>query len=321
MKLPLPWPFRDDRHSPSGNWRQAGPMDLPLVAGLCRLNEPLAMNLLDNFFQVRQGNLLPWKHDWWEHFMLSQPGNGAVQACLGLSANGYLHSLAAPGQPEPDWAAGLASLARHTPRLGSRLFGGILCGTSAGALAGLIKRSVRSRKDYLVLALPGPDSGTGSGSWPPEHPAAEFRDLAQGLLYRAATRDDARFMLDIQCAYEVEEVLCSTLDLDSWQTLARLEIQLKKHRVYLAQTASEAVAKAGTNALSWGYAQIGGVYTAPIWRNKGVARQLVSLLVEECRSCGLGTCLFVKQDNLPARRVYDWLGFEACGELQIVYFS
>lgn len=62
-------------------------------------------------------------------------------------------------------------------------------------------------------------------------------------------------------------------------------------------------------------AVIWGVYVQPTWRNQGVARALIKALIHHVRpSPGLEQIhLTVASDQIPAKRLYQSLGFETFG--------
>jgi ribosomal-protein-alanine N-acetyltransferase len=68
---------------------------------------------------------------------------------------------------------------------------------------------------------------------------------------------------------------------------------------------------------------IGHVYSIavhPSFRSMGVGRILLSRLIERLRKMRVSTVkLEVKEDNLPARRLYESLGFNARGVVQSYY--
>ena len=78
---------------------------------------------------------------------------------------------------------------------------------------------------------------------------------------------------------------------------------------------SRLAAIAGLNATYGSVGQVGGVYTGPKDRRKGLARAAMSRLIEDCtehhRFARL--ILFTGEDNHAARRLYESLGFEARG--------
>jgi uncharacterized protein len=68
-------------------------------------------------------------------------------------------------------------------------------------------------------------------------------------------------------------------------------------------------------------AQIGGVYTQPDYRKKGYAsRTLQSLIAESYAVHGLETLLlFTDENNLPARALYERLGFQETGNFGLIF--
>jgi predicted GNAT family acetyltransferase len=77
----------------------------------------------------------------------------------------------------------------------------------------------------------------------------------------------------------------------------------------------ELVSIASLNATYGSLGQVGGVYTRPAERRKGLSRAVMRLLIEDC-SKRLGfekLVLFTGEDNTSARKLYESLGFEAAG--------
>lgn len=82
------------------------------------------------------------------------------------------------------------------------------------------------------------------------------------------------------------------------------------------------VAQAHIQAVTPGYAQIGGVCTLPEERNRGYGYIIVSrmlALIEE-RLSPRQACLVVDDDNERARRLYEALGFRVAKELMLIDF-
>jgi predicted GNAT family acetyltransferase len=77
----------------------------------------------------------------------------------------------------------------------------------------------------------------------------------------------------------------------------------------------ELVSIASLNATYGSMGQVGGVYTRPADRRKGLARAVMQLLIEDSRT-RLGfekLILFTGEDNAAARRLYESMGFEPAG--------
>jgi RimJ/RimL family protein N-acetyltransferase len=72
---------------------------------------------------------------------------------------------------------------------------------------------------------------------------------------------------------------------------------------------------AGLNATYGSIGQVGGVYTRPAERKKGLARAAMRLLMQDSRDYHRfeRLILFTGEDNHGARRLYESLGFEAVG--------
>jgi ribosomal protein S18 acetylase RimI-like enzyme len=75
------------------------------------------------------------------------------------------------------------------------------------------------------------------------------------------------------------------------------------------------VSIAALNATYGSMGQVGGVYTRPADRKKGLAKAVMRLLIEDCRKrLGFGKLvLFTGEDNTAARKLYESLGFQVAG--------
>jgi predicted GNAT family acetyltransferase len=77
----------------------------------------------------------------------------------------------------------------------------------------------------------------------------------------------------------------------------------------------ELVSIAALNATYGSLGQVGGVYTRPANRRKGLSRAVMQLLIEDCRT-RLGfekLVLFTGDDNIAARALYESLDFQVAG--------
>jgi predicted GNAT family acetyltransferase len=140
------------------------------------------------------------------------------------------------------------------------------------------------------------------------------------LEIRRAKLADLQAILPIQEAYEKEEILFRDEDFSISKTRGELKFNLKTQLVYLGFHAGRLVAKGGTNARGFTCDQIGGVYTCPDLRSKGIARLLMRRLLCHIFADGKSACLFVKKHNLPALRLYGGLGFRIAENYRISYF-
>jgi len=69
------------------------------------------------------------------------------------------------------------------------------------------------------------------------------------------------------------------------------------------------------------FAQLGGVYTAPHGRGKGIGKRLTSVMTERMLENGYNVNLLVMKDNIAAIKVYETLGYKVVYELGFMAVS
>lgn len=129
-----------------------------------------------------------------------------------------------------------------------------------------------------------------------------------------------RRLLPLQTAYELEEVLLPGRRPNPAASRATLLQSLENQLVLVATYRDSVVARVATNARGYRGDQVGGVYTAPQWRNRGVARWLMTVLLSHLRREERNASLFVKLDNKPAQELYRSLGFKFETPFRISYY-
>ena len=164
-----------------------------------------------------------------------------------------------------------------------------------------------TRVTYHIMALTG-------------EPAPRTHPPPAGYAFRRATLRDLQSLLPLQSAYEKEEVIVDDRDVNPSVVYHNMRQALERHVTYLATRADRPVSKASTNARGLTFDQIGGVYTVPEERNKGIASELMRYLIDDIRAQGKGSTLFVKQHNTAAIAMYERLGFERKNEFAISYY-
>jgi GNAT superfamily N-acetyltransferase len=147
------------------------------------------------------------------------------------------------------------------------------------------------------------------------------RPVYPGLSARLASPADLDALMCLQEAYEREEVLTSVHEFNLAACRASLARALERQLIYVAEEYGVPVGKAGTNARGFGVDQIGGVYTLPERRGRGVARLLMEELLFEIGRSGKRAALFVKPTNASARALYFGLGFRDVGDYRADYFE
>jgi GNAT superfamily N-acetyltransferase len=168
--------------------------------------------------------------------------------------------------------------------------------------------------DYRLMSLSG---AAGSPDAPPSAPPPGYL----GLSLRRATIADLDDLMPLQEAYEREEVLTPLHSFNRPACRASLARALERQIVFAAWEDGIAVGKAGTNARGFAVDQVGGVYTLPERRGRGVAAALMALLLAEIGGAGKRPSLFVKPGNAPARALYRGLGLEDLDDYRADYFD
>lgn len=151
-------------------------------------------------------------------------------------------------------------------------------------------------------------------------PEEALTSIPEGLKAIRASEGDAEALLPLQEGYEREEVIPPGDPFDRAACRINLKRALGKQLIDIVQDEKGPVAKAGTNARGFAYDQIGGVFTVPAWRGKGLATALVARVSREIMTGGKSVVLFVKPGNLAARNAYRKVGFRAEIPYRISYF-
>jgi len=141
-----------------------------------------------------------------------------------------------------------------------------------------------------------------------------------GIICRRGKPRDAGMLYPLQKAYEMEEVLLDPAAFNPGACYLNLQKNLRREIVYYGSLSGKAVAKAGTNARGFTFSQLGGVFTTEEVRNRGVAEQVLAVLLTAVCGRKTGACLFVKKDNHAAIALYKKLGFKIAGEFKIAYY-
>jgi predicted GNAT family acetyltransferase len=138
---------------------------------------------------------------------------------------------------------------------------------------------------------------------------------------RKAGPYDAESLFPIQKCYELEEVVITPAHFNEAQCMKSLRLALREQLVYVAELDGVPVSKAATNARGYKVDQIGGVYTVPQERGKGLGKAVVSELLKTVFSEKQAACLFVKKHNRSALALYERLGFSPVTDYVISYYG
>ncbi|MCK4543670.1 MAG: GNAT family N-acetyltransferase [Spirochaetales bacterium] len=180
------------------------------------------------------------------------------------------------------------------------------CASSVIALESLFPQKPSARIEYLLMR---------------KMFACHWTSIPRGLKVQKASSGDIAGLYPLQRAYELEEVLVNPGKFNQTVCLFNLKLSLREQFILLGKIDGRIVAKAGTNARGFHYDQIGGVFTNPEYRGRGIATSLMAALCNKLEAEGREICLFVKPGNTPALQSYHNLGFRVVEDFRINYYQ
>ena len=275
------------------SWRQAGRRDLSALLEFLLPEEALFVPFTSRLRSGSRG---------FEVHLESGTG-GDVHHALLHASNGLL--LPAFSDPPPDQRELATVLNGLRPMIHSIM--GV--GRCVDAVEASLPLPPTTRVEYFLMTM-AVDAA---------HPV--LRPQSPGLIVRKADPGDADFLFPMQKCYELEEVVIAPAHFNDGQCLRSLRQALREQLVYLAEMDGEPLAKAATNARGYRVDQIGGVYTVPSERGKGLGKTVVSELLNKVFSEKNEACLFVKKHNRPAIALYERLGFAPVNDYVISYYG
>jgi RimJ/RimL family protein N-acetyltransferase len=156
----------------------------------------------------------------------------------------------------------------------------------------------------------------------PPRPARELRDpqplltLDRGDLrgeasseVRLSTRDDLEALILAAARMHREEMGIDPLAVDAPAWRNRMMSLIERRWSWIWMREHEVVFKAELSAWTPEVVQIQGVYTAPHYRGRGIARAGLAAVCEQVFIDVPRCSLYVNQYNVIAQRVYERLGF------------
>ena len=155
-----------------------------------------------------------------------------------------------------------------------------------------------------VAATPVPDGGKGRSTMHAQALLAPRAD-AQGVAYKP---------LDAAHAGEVAALEASAMGTDAWSAdMVAGELGQRNRTWWVAQARGMVVGYAGGLVVD-GDLQVLKIAVDPVWRRKGIARELLVRVAEDARNLGASTCsLEVRASNAGAQAFYASLGLEGVG--------
>jgi predicted GNAT family acetyltransferase len=142
----------------------------------------------------------------------------------------------------------------------------------------------------------------------------------ENLVLRVPQMIDLDAAAPLQAGYEMEEVLPKGASFSPAVSRINLSGIIAKRQILAAQINGKLVGKINVSSVSFTRYLVGGVYVHPDFRGIGIAKRMTERFTASLISQGMGVTLFVKKNNVPARKIYSDLGFKKTGDYRITYF-
>jgi predicted GNAT family acetyltransferase len=135
---------------------------------------------------------------------------------------------------------------------------------------------------------------------------------------RFAEPRDLERLIELNRAFQLEYFGGLT---EAEEELGRMaEVRMQGAGIAVVEVGGEIVSKAESMVRTSQAALIGGVYTVPEHRGRGLSFACMSLLCEEILGSIGKACLNVAKENIPAQLVYRGLGFEKLCDYRMAHF-
>lgn len=246
--------------------------------------------------------------------LTAQPDNGdpVIEGVIHLTPGGILLHLLDLSVLEGDYIEPLFAWLRN-----KRIFSILGTATETNFLEALVARDISRAVDYELMTL---DRNKTHGNAVLPTLSSKMPASTTTPYIRRVSPDDADILLPLQLGYEKEEVLAPGSCPDEKRCYSIFKLALARQYVYAAFYGDTPVAKAGTNACGVYWDQLGGIYTKPELRANGIASALVAHVVQERARQGKNMVLFVKKDNISAKKAYEKNGFILRSPFRITYY-
>jgi predicted GNAT family acetyltransferase len=172
------------------------------------------------------------------------------------------------------------------------------------ALLAASGRTLSNRREHYLA-----EHGRGAAS--NEKTATTIVPVPPGALVRRAELQDLEGLTALYYRTEGFELLGRD------QLRRVLSGRIRGLRTWVAEVNGLICSAASTSAESRDAAMIGGVWTAPEMRNRGLSRVVVSALSRELHDEGRRTFLFYRIDNTAAAQVYLHAGYSRIGRWSV----
>lgn len=280
-------------------WKKAQVQDLPELIKQLSRREWENMHFSSRIFNKGKPRLPGWKGS----VYLLKDFRHNIKAALMFWERCQLFPLfPEEGLSLPELQAIMPLCTKEAPQL----FSLIGRADTVEQLLKILPCGAEDRIEYRLLTLNGPFSKPGG---------------VPGLRFKTAGPGDINRLFPLEADYQREEVLRHPEYLNEPYARRLFLRQLKEQLVVYALKGKTPVAKAATNARGFLYNQLGGIFTSPEHRNRGIGLKTLEYLLYKTEKDQRHACLFVKTDNASARALYRNCGFQDRGRFMIAYFE
>ncbi len=145
--------------------------------------------------------------------------------------------------------------------------------------------------------------------------------LLESISIRRASNSNIKKLMPLRKAYELEEVILNPEHFNEQACKMRLSRTVAGGIFLFAEIEGAPAATCCVNAEGFEWSQIGGVYTIPEYRSRGISARLITELAKRTAERNKNLTLFVKKDNKPALKLYSNCGFINSGCFRISYLE
>ena len=143
--------------------------------------------------------------------------------------------------------------------------------------------------------------------------------LVRECLAPHGRRRDVDLLARWMVAYEAESLGERVTPALRASVRASVESSVDRGQTWVLEREGELVSTSAFNTAIREAVQIGGVYTPPELRRRGYARACVAQSLLDARAEGAAaSILFTGEDNLPAQRAYEALGYRQIGDYRLL---
>ena len=144
--------------------------------------------------------------------------------------------------------------------------------------------------------------------------------IPKNLILRIPQMIDLDAIAPLQEGYEKEEVLPKGSTFSPAASRINIANIVANGQILAAELNGKLVGKINVSSVSFTKYLVGGVYVHPNFRGMGIASRMTQEFISSLISQGKGVTLFVKKNNVPARKIYTSLGFKITGDYRISYY-